>query len=185
MNFGKSVRESVGLCVTTLEEITAAEKELAAARKAGKIAPADAEAKSAELACARADALGTVNTRIERDRLAHHAAVDEWNTADGSKVDEGDLKLLQADFHFDPAQFQALCDKHRDNATMLQLLAEYGEKHRDWGLTADRPIGAKARKDAFDRFCRDASSAARDPNSLHAALWLSGNGTAESVFIDY
>ena len=52
-------------------------------------------------------------------------------------------------------------------------------------MTADRPIGAKARKDAFDRFCRDASSAARDPNSLHAALWLSGNGTAESVFIDY
>ena len=38
MNFGKSVRESVELCVTTLEEITAAEKELAAARKAGKIA---------------------------------------------------------------------------------------------------------------------------------------------------
>lgn len=96
MNFGKSVRESVALCVTTLEEITAAEKELAAARKAGKIAPADAEAKSAELACARADALGTVNTRIERDRLAHHAAVDEWNTADGSKIDTGDLKLLQA-----------------------------------------------------------------------------------------
>lgn len=185
MNFGKSVRESVALCVTTLEEITAAEKELAAARKAGKIAPADAEAKSAELACARADALGTVNTRIERDRLAHHAAVDEWNTADGSKIDTGDLKLLQADFHFDPAQFQALCDKHRDNATMLQLLAEYSEKHRDWNLTADRPIGAQARKDAFDRFCRDASSAARDPNSVHAALWLSGNGTAESVFIDY
>ena len=168
MNFGKSVRESVELCVTTLEEITAAEKELAAARKAGKIAPADAEAKSAELARARADALGTVNTRIERDRLAHHAAVDEWNTADGSKIDTGDLKLLQADFHFDPAQFQALCDKHRD-----------------WNLTADRPIGAQARKDAFDRFCRDASSAARDPNSLHAALWLSGNGTADSVYIDY
>ena len=68
---------------------------------------------------------------------------------------------------------------------MLQLLAEYGEKHRDWGLTADRPIGAKARKDAFDRFCRDASSAARDPNSLHAALWLSDNGTSASVFVDY
>lgn len=185
MNFGKSVRESVELCVTTLEEITAAEKELAAARKAGKIAPADAEAKSAELARARADALGTVNTRIEHDRLTHHEAVDKWNTADGSKLDEGDLKLLQADFHFDPAQFQALCDKHRDNATMLQLLAEYGEKHRDWGLTADRPIGAKARKDAFDRFCRDASSAARDPNSLHAALWLSDNGTSASVFVDY
>ena len=30
MNFGKSVRESVELCMTTLEEITAAEKELAA-----------------------------------------------------------------------------------------------------------------------------------------------------------
>ena len=185
MNFGKSVRESVELCVTTLGEIAGVEKDLAAARKAGKIASADAEAKSAELARARADALGTVNTRIERDRLAHHEAVDKWNTADGSKLDEGDLKLLQADFHFDPAQFQALCDKHRDNATMLQLLAEYGEKHRDWSLTANRPIGAQARKDAFDRFCRDASSAARDPNSLHAALWLSGNGTDESVFIDY
>lgn len=57
MNFGKSVRESVELCVKTLEEISTAEKELAAARKAGKIAPADAEAKSAELAHARADAL--------------------------------------------------------------------------------------------------------------------------------
>lgn len=185
MNFGKSVRESVELCVTTLEKITAAEKELAAARKAGKIAPADAEAKSAELARARADALGTVNTRIERDRLAHHAAVDEWNTADGSKIDEGDLLLLQADFHFDPAQFQALCDKHRDNATMLQLLAEYSEKHRDWNLMADRPIGAQARKSVFNQFCRDASSAARDPNSLHAALWFSDNGTNESVYIDY
>ena len=185
MNFGKSVRESVELCVTTLGEIAVVEKNLATARKAGKIAPADAEASAAELARTRADTLGTVNTRIERDRLAHHAAVDKWNTADGSKLDEGDLKLLQADFHFDPAQFQALCDKHRDNATMLQLLAEYSEKHRAWNLTADRPIGAQARKSAFDYFCRDASSAARDPNSLHAALWLSGNGTSESVFIDY
>lgn len=168
MNFGKSVRDSVELCVSTLEGIVTAEKELAAAKKAGKIAPADAEAKSAELARARADALGAVNTQIEHDRLAHHEAVDKWNTADGSKLDVGDLKLLQADFHFDPAQFQQLCDKHRD-----------------WNLTADRPIGASARKDAFDRFCRDASSAARDPNSLHAALWLSGNGTADSVYIDY
>lgn len=93
MNFGKSVRESVELCVKTLEEISTAEKELAAERKAGKIAPADAEAKFAELVRARAYALGTVNTRIERDRLAHHAAVDKWNIADGTKIDEGDLKL--------------------------------------------------------------------------------------------
>lgn len=185
MNFGKNVRKSVEMCVKTLEEIATAEKELAVARKAGKIAPADAAAKFAELTRARADALGAVNTRIEHDRLAHHAAVDEWNAADGSKIDEGDLKLLQADFHFDPAQFQALCNKHDSNATMLQLLAEYSEKHRNWNLTADRPVGAQARKDAFDQFCRDASSAARDPNSLHAALWLSGNGTSDSVYIDY
>lgn len=185
MNFGKSVRESVEQCVSTLEKITAAEKELAAARKAGKISPVDAEAKAYELVHARTEALGMVNTRIERARIAHHAAVDAWNSADGSKIDEGDLKLLASDFHLNQKQFQQLCDKHRNNATMLQMLAEYSEKHRDWNLTADRPIGAEARKTAFDKFCRNASSAARDPNSLHAALWLSDNGTSESVYIDY
>lgn len=185
MNFGESVRESVELCVATLEKITAAEKELYAARKAGKIAPADAESRASELAHARADALGTVNARIEHDRLAHHAAVDEWNCADGGKLDEGDLKLLQADFHFTPTQFQQIVSKHRSNATMMQLLTEYSERHRDWNLMADRPIGAEARKTAFDTFCRNASNAARDPNTLNAALWLSGNGTDESCYYEY
>lgn len=185
MNFGRSVRESVELCVANLEKISAEEKELSAARKARKIAPADAEARASELAHARADALGTVNARIEHDRIAHHAAVDTWNTADGGKLDDGDLKLLQADFHFTPTQFQQLSNKHRSNATMTQLLVEYSERHRDWNLTADRPIGAEARKTAFDIFCRNASNAARDPNALHTALWLSGNGTDESCFYEY
>lgn len=182
MNYGKSVRESVELCISTLERIAAAEKELDAERRAGKIAPVAADAKADELARARTDALAAADACIERDRLAHHAAVDEWNTADGSKIDDGDLKLLQADFHFEPMQFQKLCDKHRNNATMLQLLFEYSDKHRNWNLVADRLIGAQARKDAFDEFCRGAGSAIRDP--LCAAPWFSDSGN-ETIFIDY
>lgn len=185
MNYGKSVRESVKMCVASLEKITAEENALAAARKAGKVAPAIAAAKASELALARAEAIGAANAKIEQERLAHHAAVDAWNIADGSKIDERDLKLLQADFHFNAKQFQQMADKHRDNATMLQLLAEFSERHRDWALTADRQIGAEARKSAFDAFCRNASNAARDPNTLSAAIWLSDNGTDNSVYYEY
>ena len=82
-------------------------------------------------------------------------------------------------------QYQHLCDKHRENSTMLGLLADFADRHADLGLTADRPIDAKTRLTNFDTFCAAASRAVKSPNTLQAALFLDGRGDLPGTNYSY
>lgn len=54
-------------------------------------------------------------------------ATYRWGALDGSKIDDGDMKLLK--FDLSPEQFEALVNKHKRNGTMCFILAQYAEKH--------------------------------------------------------
>lgn len=63
-----------------------------------------------------------------------------WGALDGSKIDDGDMKLLK--FDLSPEQFEAMVERHKKNGTMCFILAQYAEKHNrqettpgEYGLT--------------------------------------------------
>ena len=65
--------------------------------------------------------------RIVADaRAAGHNAAEAWGQLDGSRITD-DAKLLEHGA-VTPEQFRGLVQKYQDNATMLQLLANYAEE---------------------------------------------------------
>lgn len=121
------------------------------------------------------------NVKIEEIRREHEAAVNAWNVLDGAKIDHDDAELLRLCDRMTSRQYQALCDKHRENATMSKLLADYSDRHADLGLTADRPADAKTRLRNFDTFCATASRAVQSPDTIAAALFVDGRADTPSV----
>lgn len=136
---------------------------------------------AAELQRRKDRAVIDANVKIEEIRREHEAAVTAWDTLDGSKIDHDDAELLRLCDRMSSQQYQALCDKHRENATMSKLLADFAERHADLGLTADRPIDAKTRIGNFNQFCATASRAVKDPDTIQAAMFIDGRADTPGV----
>lgn len=54
-----------------------------------------------------------------------------WGTLKGENVDTGDLALLQGGFNLSGRDLDALVQKHRNNATMLNAIESYMTKRRE------------------------------------------------------
>lgn len=181
INYGRRVHEIVNAALEVVNAADAERKQLDWRLNEGKIAEQDHLKAAAELRQRKAAAVADANLAIEEIRQQHAKAVSDWDKLDGSKLDEADAKLLQLCDKMTVQQFQQLCTKHRENATMLKLLADYAERHSDLGLTADRPADAKTRLRNFDVFCATASRAVQSPDTLAAALFVDGRADTPSV----
>lgn len=185
INYGRKVHDVVNAALEVTAGADAERKELDQKMKDGIISQKFYGETVAELQRRKDCAVADANIEVEKIRREHEAAVNVWNTLDGSKIDEADAKLLQLCDRMTSQQFQALCDKYRENATMLGLLADYADRHSDLGLTANRPIDAKTRLSNFDAFAATASRTVRDPNTIQAALFLDGRADAPGVNYAY
>ena len=109
-------------------------------------------------------------------------ATYRWGALDGSKIDDGDMKLLK--FDLSPEQFEALVNKHKRNGTMCFILAQYAEKHNrqetkpgEFGLTGRLntlvipTVDEKIK--AYERF---AESAISTINNMTGYGWGKGVG---------
>lgn len=179
--YGKKVHEIVNAALEVVNAADAERKQLDWRLNEGKIAEQDHLKAASELRQRKAAAVIDANVEIEKIRQQHAKAVSDWDTLDGSKLDEADAKLLQLCDRMSAQQFQQLCDKHRENSVMLGLLADFAERHSDLGLTADRPADAKTRLRNFDAFCATASRAVQSPDTIAAALFVDGRADAPSV----
>lgn len=179
--YGRRVHDVVDAALEIINHANTERKQLDWRLNEGKIVEQDHIKAAAELRQRKAAAVADANIAIEGIRREHEAAVNAWDALDGSKIDEGDAKLLQLCDKMTVQQFQQLCTKHRENATMLKLLADYAERHADLGLTADRPADAKTRLRNFDVFCATASRAVQSPDTLAAALFVDGRADTPSV----
>ena len=155
--YGEKVHKIVDAALEVIGGADAERKQLDQKMKDGIIAQKRYGETVAELQRRKDRAVIDANVKIEEIRREHEAAVTAWDALDGSKIDEGDAKLLQLCDKMTVQQFQQLCTKHRENSVMLKLLADYAERHSGLGLTADRPIDAKTRLTNFDTFCAAAS----------------------------
>lgn len=181
--YGKRVHDVVGAALEVIGGVDAERKQLDQKMKDGIITQKHYGETVAELQRRKDRAVVDANLAVEGIRREHEAAVNAWDTLDGSKIDHDDAELLRLCDRMTSQQYQALCDKHRENATMAKLLADYADRHADLGLTADRPIDAKTRLTNFDTFCATASRAVKDPNTLAAAMFL--DGRADAVGVNY
>ena len=181
INYGKRVHDVVDAALEIINHANTERKQLDWRLNEGKIVEQDHIKAAAELRQRKAAAVADANIAIEEIRREHEAAVNAWDTLDGAKLDEADAKLLQLCDRMSTQQFQALCTKHRENATMLKLLADFAVRHADLGLTADRPADAKTRLRNFDAFCATASRAVQSPDTLAAALFVDGRADTPSV----
>ena len=185
ISYGKRVHDVVNAALEVIGGADAERKQLDQKMKDGIISQKRYEETVAELQRRRDRATIDANLEVEKIRREHEAAVTAWDALDGSKIDEGDAKLLQLCDKMTVQQFQQLCTKHRENSVMLKLLADYAERHSGLGLTADRPIDAKTRLTNFDTFCAAASRAVKSPNTLQAALFLDGRGDLPGTNYSY
>lgn len=183
--YGRKVHEIVDAALEVIGGVDAARKELDQKMKDGIITQKHYGETVAELQRRKDRAVVDANIAVEGIRREHEAAVNAWNVLDGSKIDHDDAELLRLCDRMTSQQYQALCDKHRENATMAKLLADYADRHADLGLTADRPIDAKTRLTNFDTFCAAASRAVKSPNTLQAALFLDGRGDLPGTNYSY
>lgn len=181
--YGKKVHEIVNAALEVVNAANSERKRLDWRLNQGEIAEQEHLKAAAELRQRKAAAVADANLEIEKIRQQHAKAVSDWDTLDGSKLDEADAKLLQLCDRMSTQQFQQLCTKHKENSVMLKLLADYADRHADLGLTADRPADAKTRLRNFDAFCATASRAVKDPNTIAAALFV--DGRADAVGVNY
>lgn len=179
--YGRRVHDVVDAALEIINHANTERKQLDWRLNQGEIAEQQHLKAAAELRQRKAAAVADANVAIEKIRREHEAAVNAWDTLDGSKIDEGDAKLLQLCDRMTAKQFQQLCTKHRENSVMLGLLADFAERHADLGLTADRPADAKTRLRNFDVFCATASRAVQSPDTLAAALFVDGRADTPSV----
>lgn len=179
--YGKKVHEIVNAALEVVNAADAERKRLDWRLNQGEIAEQQHLKAAAELRQRKAAAVADANLAIEEIRQQHAKAVSDWDTLDGSKLDEADAKLLQLCDKMTSQQYQQLCTKHRENSVMLKLLADFAERHADLGLTAYRPADAKTRLRNFDTFCATASRAVQSPDTIAAALFVDGRADAPSV----
>ena len=87
---------------------------------------------------AASEAIGRLYRQLEADKTAAIDAINEarnkgieaaqsWGALDGSKINDGDMKLLK--FDLSPEQFEAIVQRNRGNGTMCSILKQYAEKH--------------------------------------------------------
>lgn len=183
--YGRKVHEIVDAALEVIGGADAERKVLDQKMKDGIITQKRYGESVAELQQRKDRATIDANLEVEKIRREHEAAVNAWNALDGSKIDRDDAELLRLCDRMTAQQYQHLCDKHRENSTMLGLLADFADRHADLGLTADRPIDAKTRLTNFDTFCAAASRAVKNPNTLQAALFLDGRGDLPGTNYSY
>ena len=181
INYGRRVHDVVDAALEIINNANTERKQLDWRLNQGEIAEQQHLKAAAELRQRKAAAVADANLAIEEIRREHEAAVTAWDALDGSKIDLADAELLRLCDRMTSQQYQQLCTKHRENATMLKLLADFAERHSDLGLTADRAADAKTRLTNFNTFCVTASRAVQSPDTLAAALFVDGRADVPSV----
>lgn len=127
MNYKNRLYQVVENYIAKVGEIDAAEKNLWEQEQRETISRVHADERRAEYQKQRSESCRAVLTEIGQIRADHAAAVDTWNAMDGEKL-HTDAEILKLDIPMNQAQFQQLCEKHKDNSLMLSLLCQYADR---------------------------------------------------------
>lgn len=80
------------------------------------------------------DAKYQAERKLAALREKYETTAAAYYAPNGAVLDTADAKLLRTDFPMDLDQFRALCERNKDNATVMQLARQYAAKEgRNWG----------------------------------------------------
>lgn len=80
------------------------------------------------------------------------------DTPDGNALQGGDYKLLAENFPMSVEEFSALCERNKNNPTLLRKAMEYGDKHGGMAPYAKKYYrSALERTKLFSKFIRQCS----------------------------
>ena len=81
------------------------------------------------------------------------------DTPDGNALQGGDYKLLAEDFPMSVDEYSALCERNKNNPTLLRMAIDYGNKHGGIAPYAKKYYrSASDRVKLFSKFIRNCSS---------------------------
>lgn len=174
MKFVDKIMEEVKGTLARIEPITGEMEELTRKYKADDIPTKEYLARKKELEDQRAAVVAKGMLELHNLSNAYQQKVESSSIVDSSMLHD-DAKILQLGIKITPSQFEALVEKHKDNALMAQLLQQYSNKHE--GLYAGFIPTPEARISAFDAFVGYARDTIRTPDTMRAALFLDGHCT--------
>lgn len=100
------------------------------------------------------------NAQGQLDALARRfaSAATAADTPDGNALQGGDYKLLAENFPMNVEEFSALCERNKNNPTLLRKAMEYGDKHGGMAPYAKKYYrSALERTKLFSKFIRQCS----------------------------
>lgn len=157
----------------------------------------EAQAKQRYQPDVAAEEIKKLDAALEADKRAAIGAITEakdkaieaarrWGALDGSKIDDGDMKLLK--FDLSPEQFEAMVERHKKNGTMCFILAQYAEKHNrqetkpgEFGLTGRlNPLIIPTVEEKINAYTKFAESAISTIDNMTGFGWGKGVGNPVS-----
>lgn len=160
--------------------------EQAAQRYKPDVAADEVRKLDAQLEADKAAAIDAINEAKDKGIEAAH----RWGSLDGSKINDGDMKLLK--FDLSPEQFEAIVQRNRGNGTMCFILKQYAEKHAKhekkedevpvWNALAmvDVPT-VEAKIQAYNSFAESAVAIVQNMTGYGWGKGLDGFGVVDSV----
>lgn len=100
------------------------------------------------------------NAQGQLDALARRfaSAATAADTPDGNALQGGDYRLLAENFPMSVEEFSALCERNKNNPTLLRKAMEYGDKHGGLAPYAKKYYrSASDRTALFNKFIRQCS----------------------------
>lgn len=110
----------------------------------------------------------------------YDAEMEELGRLDGSKIDDGTMKLLNSGLALSSADWQQLADQHKDNAVMSRILRQRYEANRP---QEEKPVAVRfgqspsSRSEVFSKFVKTIYHACEHGSRPS----LSGSGRLKTV----
>lgn len=146
MNYTQEARRIITDCFAALKPSEQLRTEAARELQQGHITEGYARELTAsatnEALNLRRDALAQLDALARQFATAARAA----DAPDGNALTGGDYRLLAENFPMSAEEFAALCERNRNNPTILRAAVEYGNKHG--GIA---PYAKKYYRSASDR----------------------------------
>lgn len=145
-NYVETARKIITDCHAAMAPSYQLEQEAAKEQKQGHITPEYARELTASAANERAQLRSDASAKLTVLLRRFAIAAGNADMPDGNALQGGDYKLLTDNFPLSVEEYKTLCERNKDNPTILRKAIEYGNQHG--GIA---PYAKKYYRSAHDR----------------------------------
>lgn len=128
-NYVETARKIITDCHAAMAPSYQLEQEAAKEKKQGHITPEYARELTASAANERAQLRSDASAKLTVLLRRFAIAAGNADMPDGNALQGGDYKLLADNFPLSVEEYKTLCERNKDNPTILRKAIEYGNQH--------------------------------------------------------